>query len=675
MHTKPESQTLVSINTGEKLLTLETPLLPPDDDDEDSPDQSSEALEEDEVAVEDEADEDVSDLEDMTPSRSAKPARSSAAKAKGGQPDRKKKKRRTVITLHEGFLPASEIPQLEESPLYSTTFRIIIDRPSYPPPHFDPASLAPPTPAVRPHGANSGTADSTSAYGGVLNSPTLQRALLSPLLSPQRRAASQSSDASVPPLSLGLSRASRRSFTAPERPRVDNKPTHVTLLTLIPSLAPGRAGPAAASGTPQVSAVNSGGAPSSTSADQGSHVPGATLNGTLTTSLSAAAKRTAEEILSLRRSHDTFQRRARAELDVLEARIEKARSEAGTAVAVGGTDAVVRGFRTKDGQPQKDEDREGRKGSVSRSRDRGESPQQNRGREERSSRDPVPGSAAAAAAAATPSRPGLTSSSSTQSASASTRETRDEATSALIRAQDEREEDERGRSRSRSRRSGSQTSSARTGGEGTPASADPSPAIGSQRSRSRTKAVAEATLRAVEGAKERQAAGGSSASTSSHLASPAAVEEQRDQELAPPPSVDADGPSEEDQARTLMRRGGSETSSPKPSEQTSPSAKGGAALSSSARNEGEGPKAPALLSPPSGAQPLPSPSRSQPPQGSTTPSFAPTSHALMAIPESDELSIPLERTASGGLELDVPKEAPPPVKAEPETPEEGALQL
>lgn len=673
MHTKPESQTLVSINTGEKLLTLETPLLPPDDDDEDSPDQSSEALEEDEIAVEDEADEDVSDLEDMTPSRSAKPARSSATKAKGGQPDRKKKKRRTVITLHEGFLPASEIPQLEESPLYSTTFRIIIDRPSYPPPHFDPASLAPPTPAVRPHGANSGTADSTSAYGGVLNSPTLQRALLSPLLSPQRRAASQSSDASVPPLSLGLSRASRRSFTAPERPRVDNKPTHVTLLTLIPSLAPGRAGPAAASGTPQVSAVNFGGAPSSTSADQGSHVPGATLNGTLTTSLSAAAKRTAEEILSLRRSHDTFQRRARAELDVLEARIEKARSEAGTAVAVGGTDAVVRGFRTKDGQPQKVEDREGRKGSASRSRDRGESPQQNRGREERSSRDPVPGSAAAAAA--TPSRPGLTSSSSTQSASVSTRETRDEATSALIRAQDEREEDERGRSRSRSRRSGSQTSSARTGGEGTPASADPSPAIGSQRSRSRTKAVAEATLRAVEGAKERQAAGGSSASTSSHLASPAAVEEQRDQELAPPPSVDADGPSEEDQARTLMRRGGSETSSPKPSEQTSPSAKGGAALSSSARNEGEGPKAPALLSPPSGAQPLPSPSRSQPPQGSTTPSFAPTSHALMAIPESDELSIPLERTASGGLELDVPKEAPPPVKAEPETPEEGALQL
>ncbi|GAA5977561.1 hypothetical protein JCM10908_005019 [Rhodotorula pacifica] len=699
IHTKPESQTLVSINTGERLLTLETPLIADDnghDDNDEGGSEDDNAIEEEE----EEADDDVSDLEgDEAPSASTS-TRQKRAKP-SAPPPKKKKRRPVVVTLHEGFLPASEATQLEESSLYSTTFRIIIDGPSYPLPHFDPAVLAPPTPAVRPHGSSVGGNDSTSVYGGVLNSPTLQRALLSPLLSPQRRAASQGSDMSVPPLSLGLSRASRPSFNSSERPYIDTtssgagqkgKSAPVTLVTLIPSLAPPRstAYSSASSTTPQVgpSSIHQHHGHSNHNQYHATPAPAPTLAGTLTTSLSSAAKRAAEEILALRRTHDAYQRRAKAELDVLEARIENFRSEAGVAVAVGGTEAVVRGFKTKEDRAK---EREERNASVSRSRERrGRSPPRStaegpRGRSrgpngsgsvERppssasspASSTPAPAPVAAATTTSAPGslRPALGSSS---TSSSSVQQNRDEAASALIRAQDEREEDERGRSRSRTGRSGggpvgaygpgsSSRGRAETAGGATGSS---SSSASAQRSRSRSKAVAEATLRAVEAAKERQAAAGTGSGSPSPARGSAA--------LAPPSTTDQGG---ERRAKSpLSQESGSATSPEKTASPKSKQQVTSTKDSSATRSTAKAPPPPSSApSPSSTSQPLPPASRLHPPGpgGSTTPAFAPSSHALVAIPETDELSIPLERTHSGGLNLAVPNEAPPAleVKQEPE---------
>lgn len=630
-------------------MTLETPLLPSDNDpandghDDNALDDSD-----------DDDDQDVSDLEGAAPGRAD-------TKSKPKRKDPQQKKRRTIITLHEGFLPASEAPQLEESPLYSSTFRIVIDGPSYPLPHFDPASLAPPTPAVRPSGTGpSAMSDSTSAYGGVLNSPTLQRALLSPLLSPQRRAASQGSDMSVPPLSLGLSRASRASFNASERPKIDGspvRPAQVTLLTLIPSLAPPRTAPPAAM-TPQVgpSSANA----NSSSLNQPSPSAGSNLVGTLTTSLSSAAKRTAEEILALRRSHDAFQRRAKAELEVLEARIENARAEAGNAIAVGGTDAVVRGFKTKE---ERAKEKEERNASASRSRDRGKSPVQRRtasrdshtnGSVERSAATDQ--SAGISSPSVAPTRPNLVSASSTSSSTAN----RDEAASALIRAQDEREEDERGRSRSRSRRSGLAGQAPPSDGSSAPTSASGVVSgSSSQRSTSRSKSVAEATKRAVEGAKERLgSAVGASASSSPKVSQKA--------QLAPPAASVAGG---ERPGRSPLSR----EAKLAPSPDREPGSPEDPKSTRSASTSGDSAKPSGYLSPSSGSQPLPPLRPSNLASvGSTTPAFAPSSHALVAIPESDELSLPLERTYSGGLQLNVPKQAPPAIVVKEEG-EEGTF--
>ena len=682
IHTKPESQTLVSINTGERLLTLETPLISDQDSDPDRDD------DDDDNAIDD--DDDVSDIEggdERTEKRKQPPP-----EAKG-----KKKRRPVVITLHEGFLPASEATQLEESSLYSTTFRIVIDGPSYPLPHFDPAVLAPPTPAVRPHGgAGAGMSDSNSAYGGVLNSPTLQRALLSPLLSPQRRAASQGSDMSVPPLSLGLSRASRPSFSAAERPHIDSSvagqkrpPAPVTLLTLIPSLAPPK--PSAfptSSTTPQVG-------PSSAHQQHHQHngnnhsrqtpPPAPTLAGTLTSALSTAAKRTAEEILALRRTHDAFQRRAKAELEVLEARIENARSEAGIAVAVGGTESVVRGFKTKE---ERAKEREERNASVSRSRERGRDEVRGRSHDRDTS-----GSAERPPHASPAVRPSLGSA----STSSGSIPNRDEAASALIRAQDEREEDERGRSRSRSRRtgppaaaaaaarggvnpSGSSVSRGRpeAGSSTSSSSTNNAPVSGSatQRSRSRSKAVAEATLRAVEAAKDRQGGTASPTGAADGSPSPRMGPGQGQTTLAPPPPAVATGSGQggERTARSPLSRE-SETAATSPdAASTSPKPKR-KQQASTVPVKDSGTNASSSSPASSGSQPLPPASRSHPPgpaaaAGSTTPAFAPSSHALVAIPETDELSIPLERTHSGGLNLDVPNDPPPAVRVEQES-EEG----
>ncbi|GAA5974479.1 hypothetical protein JCM21900_006557 [Sporobolomyces salmonicolor] len=418
--TKPDSQTLHSINTGLPLLTLATPLLPPSDDAS-----SSDAA-----------------LEPSPP----RPARN-------------------VVTLHEGLLSDADASLTESSPFFSTTFSILIDSPSFPPPHFDPTSVAPPTPSVKAYDPSSSSA---SGFGGVLNSPTLQRALLSPLLSPQRRAASQGSDISVPPLSLGLSRTSRQSFSA-DRPARPPPAAPTGLPALIPALAPPPP-PASAASLPP--------------ADP------APLAAALTAAISHSAKKTAEDILVLRRAHDAYVRRAKAELDVLEARIELARS-GGTAGAGGapGAGGVVRGFGVppRGGAAAEPSRRsESGSGSRERERERGRSGSRNHastggagGRGGSVERSPL-GPGREADTRDQPQQRGRPAASAMN---------RDEDVSYRLREQDQREEDERGRSRSRQRWDSSQQQSA------------------AQRSRSRTKALAEATEAAAKVAVARGTSG------------------------------------------------------------------------------------------------------------------------------------------------------------------------
>ncbi|GJN92829.1 hypothetical protein Rhopal_005867-T1 [Rhodotorula paludigena] len=526
VETKPESQTLASINSGERLLTLATPLLPPDSD-----------TDADDAAIDDEGEGEGEGAQTATPTP-----------------------KRAVVTLHDGLVPASEAPSIRQSALFSSTFDILIDSPSFPPPHFDPASLTPPTPSVRAHDAAHSQHHPTALPHNLLNSP-LQRALLSPLLSPQRRAANHTplsaaagagGAGDVPPLSLGLSRTSRPSFTG-ERPSIP----HVAqgLAALVPALAPLSSGSAA----PDAST---------------------TLASTLTSSLSAAAKRTAEELVALRRAHDAHVRRAKAELELLEARIEAARGEKGAADEGG----VVRGFKTRD---ERDRERERTvdargSGSVSRSRERGASGERARG-----SQQPSSSSSSAAAATAAP--------------NGSRRTDKDEDVSSLIRAQDEREEDERGRSRSRSRRGdepprGTSASQRRAAGQQQPQQ---------QRSASRTKGVAEATAKAVEGAQRRAESGsrergrdeGTQARGRAHTKGetiPATLEEDAERE---------------ERGRHEQQQRGRST---------------GSSSSADAKN--------GLLSPASAGQPI------RP--GGATPTFIPTAHSLMAIPESEEFSLP-----------------------------------
>ncbi|GAA5937536.1 uncharacterized protein JCM15063_002044 [Sporobolomyces koalae] len=416
--TKPDSQTLHSVNTGEALLTLETPLLPHP---------RSESNEE----------------EDATGEAEPEPTATAAKR---------------TVTLHAGFVSAARLDpsKIQSSPLFSQAFHILIDAPSFPEPHFDPASLAPPTPSFRATDHNSAT------FPGVLNSPTLQRALLSPLLSPQRRAASQGSDMSVPPLSLGLSRTSRTSFSADNRPLrsgAGSAQNPSGLLALIPALAPGQQ-------TAGQSTVNSTSSPLVSAVPQTppvSATDGASLASTLTSSISASAKKTAEDILALRRNHDAFVRRVKAELEVLEARIESARNGAGT-VAGGG---VVRGFgvpvvikREGANRDQRDE---------SESRERGRSVGRAAGRTESGDRAP-PKSEVNERKTSPPSKT----------------KDRDEDISLRMREMDQREEDERGRSRSRQRRRD-----------------EPYAGATGPRSKSRSKQIAEATEAAAMGAKER----------------------------------------------------------------------------------------------------------------------------------------------------------------------------
>ena len=615
---RPEEQTLWSINSGERLLTLATPLLPPSDDDDhaDSDKHKSSS------AIDDEDDEDGE----------GEGADEAAHEPKPTKP--------TVVTLHEGFLPASEADHLESSHLYSSTFQVLIDGPTFPPPHFDPASLAPPTPAVRPHDG------STGLSSGMLNSPTIQRALLSPLLSPQRRAASQGSDASVPPLSIGLSRTSRASFSAPDRPAAPTNPSTAASRGLAALIAP-PSSTSAASSTSTAAAAAAAAAP--------------TLGGTLTGALSSAAKRTAEELVALRRAHDAYVRRAKAELEILEARIDHFDGH-----VAGKEEGIVRGFRTRDERDALARRRvdAGASASVSRSRERER--EQARGRTPVA--DVVEGEAARRSSAsgsrerplsrgrgsverpsAAPAHAAAAAGSSSSSVPRATN--KDEDVSSLIRAQDEREEDQRGRSRSRARRDEAGPPSSSSAAH---AHAQLGGAAGSasQRSRSRTKALAEANAKVLEGASSSSSAAAGSASRQGDSTS-------RERggggggEAGEPGPASASAPGESRGRGRGPRKG--ENIPATLEEEDEEDEQGGADRRGRERNRdrdgttttprGDPRGSNGFLSPSSAGAGQPTSRGSNGAVGGsgsstgTTPTFHPAGHALVAIPESEELSV------------------------------------
>ncbi|GAA5877219.1 hypothetical protein JCM8547_006301 [Rhodosporidiobolus lusitaniae] len=617
--TKPESQTLFSINTGERLFTLATPMLP------ESPSPANEGEEGGDV-FEDDDDEDVEDFS-LSSSSSAPP------KPKSSQ---KPTSKPSLITLHAALLPLSSLPELQSSPLFSQTFSILIDGPSFPPPHFDPSSIVPPTPSVKPYTYdpnNPPTSISQHAFaGGVLNSPTLQRALLSPLLSPQRRASAHgaSGAADVPPLSLGLSRTSRPSFSG-DRPSSGLKPypSHPSsssskppgLTTLVPSLAP-----------PPPDAP-------------------APLQTTLTSSLSTAAKKTAEEILALRRSHDVFVRRAKAELEVLEARVEEYRRK-GFAGERGTEQGVVRGFRTKEGEGEKGEgekakvEQEQRKASTSRGRGRStakEEHQRSLSRDAaRGASTSTNGGTGSAGASQERERDGADRGRPSRSAGAPPTPVMkatdmDEDLSSRMRAADEREEEERGRSRSRIRRGG----------------------VGEERrseSRSGSKMEAtmkEATRKAVEGAIER----GKSASRDRGRESEGEERGGREGERREPrkgeniPATLEEEDEEEEEEKPSATADKRKDNAGPPAPSHSASASSTAASTTSSAPSSSPTMTNSLLSPPPLSASVQSTSSTAPSSrpahsGGATPTFIPSSKALIAVPEEEELSLPPSRAES-----------------------------
>ncbi|GAA6063409.1 hypothetical protein JCM10212_005476 [Sporobolomyces blumeae] len=601
--TKPESQTLRSINTGQALLTLDTPLLPRSPRPRATLDDSS-------------VDDDQDDRED------GRSKESSRERASAEQDDEHAAAERALdsaaassrrVTLHAGLVLSTllDVSSIEQSPVYSTTFSILVDGPGFPPPRFDPASLAPPTPSFRPvhdpsFGGASATGGNNNAGGGILNSPTLQRALLSPLLSPQRRAQSQGSDMSVPPLSLGLSRTSRASFSAEsarafqlQRGGGGNGSTssHVPtgLAALIPALVP-------APPPPQASTSNSSSNPTSSPAISAVQTPPdhqsstTSLASALTASLSTSAKKTAEEILSLRRNHDAFVRRAKAELEVLEARIEGVRNGSAGGGVVGGG-GVVRGFGVPVVMREGGGGTGTRSASQSGSRERGRSA----GRAGTSiERSPL-GSAAGG-----PGTERRDSPVGSRSGQAKERD-RDEDVSTKMREADQREEDERGRSRSRQRRRDE-------------------PPAGPGRSHSRTSKIAEATEAAAMGAREKGRDGSASGQPNG----------SRDANADRSPAR----PSRRDQ-REAGRRDGDDRDIP-------------ATLADDDEEEDDGLDSYAtnsLLSATSAAT-RPGGSRGRGQEGGgdgggATPTFIPSSSTkgLVAIPEAEELSLPPSETS------------------------------
>lgn len=172
---------------------------------------------------------------------------------------------RRIVTLHGPLLRPEELLALHGSPCWSSTFQVLLDGPGFPLPRWiDPET----TDKVK----------GTPTFGPVVSSP-FHRALLSPLVSPQRRASSSmGGDLSIPPLVLGVSRARAPSIS-----------------TLAPTL------------SIQSLLVSAPSAPD--------------IPHVLATALSSHANIVAAEIMHLRRRHDVFARRLKAEAELLEARI------------------------------------------------------------------------------------------------------------------------------------------------------------------------------------------------------------------------------------------------------------------------------------------------------------------------------------------------------------------
>lgn len=575
--TTPTSQTLSCINTGQPILTLEIPLLP--------------------------ASRDTSPSESPDQSRGISPSRP--------EPQ--------LVTLHRAALvDKSQYDQLKSSPAYSTTFKILVDGPGFLPPRFDPSAIAPPTPQV---GAVSHQASSHGQHQhNIFNSPALQRALLSPLLSPQRRAASQGSDISVPPLSLGISRARAPSLSGPSsganqepttsgssssansrRPSASNGPIGARsqsssrpprgLSSLNPALSPSTHATAASS--PSINTITgtggtAGGAGGSDSAVRPS------LEAILGTAVSARAKQTAEDILALRRAHDTFVKRTKLELEVLQTRISDAAFMAatgGTGSGAGPSGLVVKGFGTQahgQGLNGRGVNSENSSKSPSGLRRTGgghadasgigsREPSQERDPSEERGRSARPG-------------PGLTARNSEK----------DETVSQQIREEDERQEEERGRSLSRTRRD------SETGTGGRSVSKNKNGGATSS-SRSRIKSV-------VQASKEREAAAATAATgaSGSSLGNSDGANTTSTAVKTPLPA-------------SLPSAGQSIPASLDDSEQFDPVA---ATINKDV--------------PPSGdrARTARGGHGSSAGEAVASPIFVPSSHMLVAIPESDELSLP-----------------------------------
>jgi len=297
---------------------------------------------------------------------------------------------------------------------------------------------------------------------------------------------------SVPPLSLGLSRTSRTSFSTDQklnlRPGGPAPSQPTGLIALIPALAPSSSSQQHNSGHSSTNPSSSPSVSAVTQTPPTSTTDPTCLAASLTSSISASAKKTAEDILSLRRNHDTFVRRAKAELEVLESRIERVRNGTNGGGVVGGG-GVVRGFGvpvlvTKEG---------GQERSNSGSRERGRSAGRAGGRAGSIERSPL----------------SHTGSSERKDSPGSRAKDRDEDISLRLREQDQREEDERGRSRSRQRRR-----------DDTQAATAAAAGGGGARSLSRSKKIAEATEVAAMGARERGREAGTSKERENGVDSP-----------------------------------------------------------------------------------------------------------------------------------------------------------
>ncbi|KAM0790215.1 hypothetical protein ACM66B_005529 [Microbotryomycetes sp. NB124-2] len=547
----PTSQVLASLNTGKPILTLSTPLIP-------------------EQSVED-------DTEDERDGNDEQPSASSSSTTRSRKP--------TIVTLHHPLLTLQQAQARQQSPLYSVTFKILVDGSDFLPPRFDPTNLAPPTPNV-----------TGSAH--ILNSPTVQRALLSPLLSPQRRAASQGSDASVPPLNLGVSRARAPSITGPSLQQQQHQQQPASSTSALahtnapssssPSMQPHSFGARRGSfvnGQQQQQNLLSAGAstrPSSLQDDLTKYVePNGrpSLDQVMTADVSSKAKATAEDILNLRRQHDSFVKRAKAELEVLSARVTNAANAVSTTI-VPGSGLVVRGFgttatATASASPSKSRSPADRRSATTTTTTASSSRERSIGRGDSEERGRSTGASRGQRGAATP----------------TTRNSdMDEQKSQEIRDEDERQEEERGRSRSRVRRS-------QDGGGGGSDNKESRQQKSTSKSRDKVAEVVAAVAASSTGASSpsrQPGSSGQSTATSSRSAAQAGD--------TIPASVDDSEP---------MTNRGYDQSNPAPQ-----------------------------------------------PKGDrvATPVFVPSSHALVAIPETEELSLP--PSEAGGDRSPDPRQSP-----------------